>query len=104
MDYELYLRGGIALKAVHVPLAISGMREAGLSGNTVPNFREARNAQILWGTLPSWLAWLNFFAKIGRYIFGRLLHKMLDPFSSHISWPGRNPAGFHNSQSESIGP
>ncbi len=94
LDYEFFLRGGSGLKAVYVPLTVSGMREGGLSGNPLPNFREARHAKILRQALPAWLAWLTFFAHLNRHFLGRLLHLMLDPLSSRISWPGRNRADF----------
>jgi len=102
VDYEFYLRGGASLKAVHVPLAVSGMREGGLSGNPVNTLREARNAQILNQALPPWLAQVNFLAAIGRHFGGRLLHKLLDPFFSIISLPGRNWAGSYNGQREKV--
>ncbi len=92
VDYEFFLRGGSGLQAVYVPVAVSGMREGGLSENPLPNFREARNAKIMRQALPAWLAWLTFFAHLNRHVLGRLLHHLLDPFSSRISWPGRNRA------------
>jgi glycosyltransferase involved in cell wall biosynthesis len=100
VDYELYLRGGASLMAVHVPLAVSGMRVGGLSGNTVHTLREALNAQLLNQALPPWIARVNFFAGIGRNLGGSLLHKMLDPFFSRISLPGRNRTGSYNIQRE----
>jgi glycosyltransferase involved in cell wall biosynthesis len=91
LDYELYLRKGKALRAHYIPIAVSGMREGGVSGkNLLRTFRESRMAQQSTKALPLWLAWMNFFWQIGRFYLGRLGHKLLDPFGSKISYPGRS--------------
>lgn len=47
LDYELYLRAGHALKAVHVPQLISYMRDGGVSKNDAyRSYRESRDAQL----------------------------------------------------------
>jgi glycosyltransferase involved in cell wall biosynthesis len=102
VDYEFYLRDGASLKAVHVPLAVTGMREGGLSENTLRIFREASHAQILNQALPPWLAQVNFFAAIGRNFGGRLLRKILYSLFPKISLPGRNRAGSYESQREGV--
>jgi len=91
MDYELYLRGGKALEARQVPVAVSGMREGGKSAkNILRAARESRKAQQMTKTHPSWVAWINFFWYLGRYYLGRASHRLLDSKALHIDWPGRN--------------
>lgn len=91
LDYEHYLRGGKTLKARFFPVAVSGMREGGLSRvNIIHTFSEGRRAQQRTKALPPLLAWLNFFWQIGRCYLGKMAHKVLDPLAPKIAWPGRN--------------
>ena len=90
LDYELYLREGKALRVQCIPLAVSGMREGGVSGkNVLRIYREKRRAQLSTKALPPWLAWINFFWRIGRFYLARLGHIIMDPFASKICYPGR---------------
>ncbi len=88
-DYELFLRAGPHLRARFVPLDVSGMREGGVTSGELRVYRTVRQFQIATGALPRPLAWLNFFYRLGRHHFGRLLHRLLDRFAHRVSWPGR---------------
>jgi glycosyltransferase involved in cell wall biosynthesis len=90
MDYDFFLRGGNELRVKCVPIAVSGMREGGVSTNIVSAWREAMRAQLANKTLPQALAWLNFFWRIGHHYLTLLAHKILDPLAPKITWPGKN--------------
>jgi hypothetical protein len=90
LDYEHFLRGGKNLKAHYVPIAISGMREGGVTGSPLNLWRGFRMVQLAKKVLPPELAWLHFFYKIGRHYCGQVLHKLLDPIATKVAWSGRN--------------
>jgi glycosyltransferase involved in cell wall biosynthesis len=91
MDYEIYLRGGKDLKVHYIPIPVTGMREGGVSrAYVLDTFREGRRALYENRVLPQGLCWLNFFWRVGHHYLGQVAHKILDPLSQQIAWPGRN--------------
>jgi glycosyltransferase involved in cell wall biosynthesis len=96
MDYELFLRGGPDLKAVYVPVNVSGMREGGKSSSSYQTYKEARRVHIETKALSIPRAFLNFYWQLNRHYLGRLAHKVLDPIASSIHWPGRNSKELFN--------
>jgi glycosyltransferase involved in cell wall biosynthesis len=93
VDYELYLRGGKELRARFFPVPLIGIREGGLSGkNMVRTFAEGRLAHQKNQVLPAGLAWINFFAQLGRFYLGRLFHRLFDRFAHKIICQDRNCA------------
>jgi glycosyltransferase involved in cell wall biosynthesis len=91
IDYEHYLRGGMGLKAVYVPIAISCMRRGGLSQqNLIKSFWENRRAHLKNNTLSPCMAMFNYYGQLIRAFWGVMAHKVLDPYASKIKWLRRN--------------
>jgi glycosyltransferase involved in cell wall biosynthesis len=91
MDYELFLRAQAGLRAQFVPITLVGMRAGGhCVHNTIDTLKEFRRAQLMNRALPRGISEATFLLQLGRVYLGKLTHRVLDPFTGTIRWPGRN--------------